>query len=359
MKQGNVLVVGTGTIGEPLIGLLCRLRDKLELGEIIFHKRTPLRDEIAKVNSLISMGAMLATDNDEKKRRKFQEYGHEISYTWDEALEKASVVVDCTPAGNQNKELFYSKLGDKKLFVAQGSEKGFGVPYALGLTDRKVIEADNNFIQVVSCNTHAIARIISAISDNDPRDITSGDFTCIRRANDVSQDAGFTPSTSAGVHGDDKFGTHHARDVNDLYSFPIDLPVFSSALKTNTQYMHTIRFSITLPESVSKEEITGRLVDDEFVCMTHKTSANKIFSFGRDHGFYGRIYSQTVVCEPSLAVSHPTPSTTRIVGVAFTPQDGNSLMSSVAMCLYGVHGKKSLQGQRHLPILKDMMIQDV
>ena len=110
MNKGNILVVGTGTIGEPLIGLLCRLQNKLDLGEIIFHKRTPLADEVAKVESLISMGAKLATDSAPDKQAKFVEYGHKISYTWEEALQKANVVVDCTPAGNANKKLFYSGL---------------------------------------------------------------------------------------------------------------------------------------------------------------------------------------------------------------------------------------------------------
>ncbi len=358
-NNNSVLVVGTGTIGEPLIGLLCRLKKQLGLSEVIFHKRTPLREEIAKVNSLIAMGAKLAVDDNKERIKKFQDFGHEVSYTWSKALEKAKVVVDCTPAGNVNKDSYYLSCAKDKLFVAQGSEKGFGTPYALGLTDQGVIDSKDNFVQVVSCNTHAIARIISAVTDGDPRDITSGDFTCVRRANDVSQDAGFTPSTSAGKHGDERFGTHHARDVNDLFGFPGHLPIFSSALKTNTQYMHAVRFNITLPEAVEKSEILSRLQNDEFVCMTHKTSANKVFSFGRDHGFYGRIYSQTVVCEPSLSVFHPTPSTTKIVGVAFTPQDGNSLMSSVAMCLYGLYGKKALHGKQYIPKLKEMMLQDV
>jgi len=355
-KNKSVLVVGTGTIGEPLIGLLCRLKNKFGIDEVIFHKRTPLVHEIAKVNSLVSMGASLAVDR--ARANEFQTLGHVVSYFWDQALDKADVVIDCTPAGNENKKTFYKNYTNK-LFIAQGSEKGFGVPYALGLTDGNVVKEESGYVQVVSCNTHAIARLISAVSQYDPNSIMSGDFTCIRRANDVSQDIGFSPSTSAGKHSDSKFGTHHARDVNNLFGYPLDLPIFSSALKTNTQYMHAVRFSITLPESINREEILDRFRDDEFVCMTHKTSANKIFSFGRDHGFYGRIYSQTVVCEPSVEAFHPTPSTTKVVGVAFTPQDGNSLMSSVAMCLYGVHGRDALHGADYVPKLKEMMLQSV
>jgi len=351
--QKSVLVVGTGTIGEPLIALLCRLKDKFDVGEVIFHKRTPLEYEKAKVNSLVSMGANLAVDKD--KVEDFKALGHNPKYTWAQALKKSKVVIDCTPAGNENKEKWYSKHKGK-LFIAQGSEKGFGVPYALGLTDKKVIEEEKGYVQVVSCNTHAIARIIEAVSQGKPQSIIDGDFTCIRRANDVSQDKGFSPSTTAGKHTDPVFGTHHARDVSDLFDLAIPLPVFSSALKTNTQYMHSIRFSIELPEALTHDEVLDRFSTDEFVCMTDRMSANSIFSFGRDHGFYGRIYSQVVVCEPSLIVKTSS-GNTKITGVAFTPQDGNSLMTSVAACLYGVHGNKALHGKKFIPELKNMMIQ--
>ena len=49
----NVLVIGTGTIGEPLIGLLADHKIALGLDNVIFFKRTPLSDEKGKVESLI------------------------------------------------------------------------------------------------------------------------------------------------------------------------------------------------------------------------------------------------------------------------------------------------------------------
>jgi glyceraldehyde-3-phosphate dehydrogenase (NAD(P)) len=42
-----VHVVGTGTIGEPLIGLLTDDREAFGIDEVTFHKRTPLIDERA------------------------------------------------------------------------------------------------------------------------------------------------------------------------------------------------------------------------------------------------------------------------------------------------------------------------
>jgi len=47
MKK-NVLVVGTGTIGEPLIGLLADHKEKLGIDKVKFFKRTPLIDEKGK-----------------------------------------------------------------------------------------------------------------------------------------------------------------------------------------------------------------------------------------------------------------------------------------------------------------------
>ena len=62
------------------------------------------------------------------------------------------------------------------------------------------------------------------------------------------------------------------------------------------------------------------------MALTFKNSSNSVFSFGRDHGHYGRILNQTVVAEATLAVVNDHD----IYGWCFTPQDGNSLLSSVA-----------------------------
>jgi hypothetical protein len=58
-----------------------------------------------------------------------------------------------------------------------------------------------------------------------------------------------------------------------------------------------------------------------------------IFSFGRDHGYFGRILSQTVVPIETLAVRNGN----ELVGFCFTPQDGNALLSSVAATLWYLH----------------------
>jgi len=333
----NVLIIGTGTIGEPLIGLLADFRKKLNIGHVIFHKRTPLIDEVAKVNSLIKRGARLAVNED--MIPAFKDLGHNVKYDFQTALKAAHVVIDCTPAGNKHKKEHYTKYPDK-VFIAQGSEKDFGVPYAYGVND-EVLDKKPAFIQVVSCNTHNIASILCSI-DRKINSIVRGDFVCIRRANDISQEGSFIASPKIGRHDSEKFGTHHAQDAYDLFRTKNKfVNIYSSALKVNSQYMHIIRFNMLVYGHISKENLINRFRENKFVALTHKEIANKVFSFGRDHGYYGRIFNQTVISIPSL-ITNCFPGKTQISGFCFTPQDGNSLLSSVAAALYGIYGEDYL-----------------
>ena len=329
-----VHVVGTGTIGEPLIGLLADDAEAFGIDEVTFHKRTPLVDERAKVRDLVRRGAALAVDAD--RQSAFEELGHAPKLEARQAIERASVVIDCTPAGNANKDQMYEGVDGPLGFLAQGSEFGFGKMYARGINDDALVHDDDRFIQVVSCNTHNISVLIKtlAMDEDGASHLNSGRFLCLRRANDISQDDSFIPSPVVGRHDDPLFGTHHARDAHQLFeTLGYDLPVFSSAIKMNTQYMHALHFSLDLEEEMTTAEAIERLAANPLVALTHKRSANQIFSFGRDHGYYGRILSQTVIPFETLAVRNGT----ELVGFCFTPQDGNALLSSVAATLWYLH----------------------
>ena len=158
-----VHVVGTGTIGEPLIGLFADFKKYLGIDEITFHKRTPMTTERAKVNHLLQRGARLAVDPD--KVADFEALGHKVSFETREALERATVVIDCTPAGNENKKL-YEKLSGPRGFLAQGSEFGFGKMYAMGINDEALVPGQDRFLQIVSCNTHNIAALVKTLGED-------------------------------------------------------------------------------------------------------------------------------------------------------------------------------------------------
>lgn len=325
-----VHVVGTGTIGEPLIGLLENFQDAFGIDEITFMKRTPLLEERGKVNDLTRRGAKLAVRED--RRASFEELGHEVTFTDIEAIERATVVIDCTPAGNANKADFYEKATGPIGFLAQGSEYGFGKMYARGVND-EALAAEDKYLHIVSCNTHNMSALIKTLSQDEDgtSHLVDGRFVLLRRSNDISQDGSFVPSPSVGPHGDPRFGTHHARDAHTLFAtMGYDLPIYSSAMKLNTQYMHSLWFSLQLDHEMTVDEAIQRLDENPRIALTHKRSANAVFSFGRDHGFYGRILNQAVVPVESLTVRNGN----ELIGFCFTSQDGNSLLSSLAATLW-------------------------
>jgi glyceraldehyde-3-phosphate dehydrogenase (NAD(P)) len=329
-----VHVVGTGTIGEPLIGLLADHKRDFGIDEVTFHKRSPLITERGKVNDLVRRGAVLVVDED--KRTTFEELGHAPKFETREAIERAKVVIDCTPVGNDNKTEFYESAPYPLGFLAQGSEYGFGKMYARGINDEALVHGEDRFLHIVSCNTHTIAVLVKtlAMDEDGTNHLTDGRFICIRRSNDISQDSGFAPSPTVEKHKDNRFGTHHARDAHELFeTIGYDLNLFSSALKMNSQYMHAMHFSLTLDRDITLDEVQDRLAANKRVAITYKKSTNSVFSFGRDHGYFGRILSQTVVAVDTLTVRNGN----TLVGFCFTPQDGNPLLSSLTATLWYLH----------------------
>jgi len=333
---GNAIVhvIGTGTIGEPLIGWLSAMREQLGIDEVTFHKRTPLITDRSKVQAMMRKGARLCVDDPAAKG--FQDLGMEPSYEAIQAIERAAVVIDCTPSGvgTANKSEYYDKFTSNTLgFIAQGSEFGFGKPYARGINDGALVRGEDQFLQIVSCNTHNISILLQslALSGGGPDNLVEGRFVCMRRSNDVSQDSSFVPSPQVGTHKDARFGTHHARDAWFLYeTLGYDLNLFSTAIKLNTQYMHTIFFDIRVKNETTVEKLLAEIQANDRMAITYKNTSNAVFSFGRDHGHYGRILNVTVVVAPTLAVRGGT----EVVGYCFTPQDGNSLLSSISAAMW-------------------------
>ena len=322
-------VVGTGTLGEPVISLLLNLKDDLEVDEITFHKNRPLLNDRVKIIRLIEKGAKLVVE--EEKMPAFEKLGMQPTYARQEALSQATVVIDCTAEGLglRHKQEWYQQMAETRGFIAQGSEFGFGKMYAHDINDAALVPGKDRFIQVVSCNTHNLAVLIKtmALHEEAPENLVEGRFLCLRRSTDISQEKDFTPAPEVGVHKEATFGTHHAKDAWYLFkTLGYDLNLFSSAAKLNTQYMHSIWFNIRVKKRTTLDEVLEKLQANKTVALTEKTMANTVFSFGRDHGYFGRLLNQTVVSVPTLTVRDGY----EITGFCFTPQDGNSLLSSLA-----------------------------
>jgi len=328
VERKIVHIIGTGTIGEPLIGLLTDYKDQLGIDEVTFHKNTPLVSDRSKVIDLIRRGARLSVD--EELMKDFKKLNMDPDLDTEEAIKRSSVVIDCTPSGigHANKAKYYEKFSDSvRGFLAQGSEDGFGKKYAHGIND-SALKPTDKFLQIVSCNTHNIACVTKTISlHDDPENLVSGKYVCVRRANDISQTGSFIPAPQVGTHPHEYHGSHHAEDAADLFkTMGMELDLFSSAMKVNSQYMHVLWFNLQVKEPITLDQLKEKLHNNPFVAMTTKDMTSTVFSFGRDHGHYGRIMNQTVVVEQSLMVRNDH----EISGFCFTPQDGNSIFSSIS-----------------------------
>jgi glyceraldehyde-3-phosphate dehydrogenase (NAD(P)) len=74
MAQKKIVhIVGTGTIGEPLICILSTFKEQFGIDEVTFHKRTPLLTDRSKVLVSCDKGAKLAVDKD--RWQKFVDMG--------------------------------------------------------------------------------------------------------------------------------------------------------------------------------------------------------------------------------------------------------------------------------------------
>ena len=349
MERKIIHVIGTGTIGEPLIGLLSDYREKLGIDEITFHKKSPLKNDRSKVIDLLNRGARLAVDYG--KENDFKKLGMDPDLEASESIKRASVVIDCTPNGMglENKAKFYNNFSQNvRGFIAQGSEENFGKKYAHGINDQ-ILSPKDKFIQIVSCNTHNIACVTKTIAlDDDPNNLIEGKYVCIRRANDISQTDNFIPSPQVSIHDCSKNGSHHARDAVSLFStLGQNLNLFSSSMKVNSQYMHVLWFNIKLKQPTTLDAVKDKLHANKMVALTRKDLTSTVFSFGRDHGHYGRIMNQTVVVEQSLHVRNEH----EVTGFCFTPQDGNSIFSSISIAewfLYPHSYKDKIQCLSHL-----------
>ena len=365
----NIYILGTGVIGTPLIGLFLRHKNDWGIENVYFHKNTPLIHDANKIKQLINLGGIMVSDA--SKFDDFARLGTPCHLTQEQALEKADVVIDCTPVGNKNKELFYKKYDNgKRLFLAQGSEKGFGIPYARNINE-KAVTSDHNFVQVVSCNTHNIAVLTKAVQQLGY--VSEGDFVCIRRSNDISQNDDITPSIDVNKHGDALYGTHHAQDATNLLQTLVDAgevplyspALFSSSCKINTQYMHSMRFRFRIQapfnSRTGEEKLLNIFKDNKKIALTYETSANKIFSFGREYGYYGRILNQTVVSLPTLSVVQ-IPSLFNglyVSGFCFTPQDSNSLLSSVAATLWHLSDRNWEAAEEKMKITDNYLFPEI
>ena len=296
----NVLVNGIGNIGQTVLAFLIKHKALLEIDTIYAFKNTPKAFDTFSV---------------------WEQQGVKFFFNKDKVpFAAVEFVFDCTASGYsiQNKQ-WYASFPNLKGANAQGTEHQFGNSIMLGLNNN--LMANYKYQHVVSCNTHGILSLLKYYS-KDLENIESADFVVIRRSEDIGNHDRLVSANVVARHRDPVLGTHHAEDANCLLkSMGLHIPLFSSDVTTPSQLMHSVRFYITL----KKEADTGY----PYAGITPIFDSNKIFEMGRRHGFQGRIFNQAIIVNNNV-LNHDT----TVKGWAFIPQEGNTVLTTIAGFLF-------------------------
>lgn len=345
-----VHVIGTGNVGEPLIGLLADHRAAFGIDEVTFSKRSPLGYERAKVESLVRRGAQLCVDAD--VREEFVRLGHSPTYDAREALARARVVIDCTPAAHRQKST-YLGMKEPAGFVAAGGELGFGKLYMNEINDSSLVPGEDRFIQVATGNAHSLAYLLKLFGfDGDISHVRSAKFVCLRRTADFSQEHGHIASPKVQPHDEEQFGTRQAREAALVFrTLGVNLDLRASVVQLPTQLMHTIWFSIEMDRPLSAEQAVERARSSRLLAHTDKLSPSLVFAFARDHGYRGRIFSRIVVPVPTLSCRDSS-----IDGFCFEPQGSSKIISVVAAVIWLLYPN---QVRERLEALAPFIFQEV
>lgn len=309
----KVLVNGIGNIGSTLLHLLHLYKGQLQIETVFALKNAPMPWHEEDLKDIQAMGAIVCTRDSENGYTALEDVLSDIDY-----------IFDCTSNGGgiKNKE-WYESLSNLKGASAQGSEKNFGTSFMTGVNNA-IIE-NEKYAHIVSCNTHSIACLLSTFSGNKLENLKEADFVIVRRSEDLGNHERLVSANVVSRHLDDTLGTHHSIDVVDLFkTIGISPNLSSSDITTPSQLMHGVRFNIGLKESREAEELEKRITQNPLVSSSTKFDSNVIFERGRRIGFQGRIFSHAIIIDNNILIKDD-----RIMGWAFIPQEGNTLLSTV------------------------------
>ncbi|MGB1040732.1 MAG: hypothetical protein ACPGVD_07670 [Flavobacteriales bacterium] len=319
----KVLVNGIGNIGTTLLSLLVDHKKELEIEEVIGLKNSVVSDWNKEEIAILKQKGVRLIEKQKLSENELKEILDSVDYIMD---------ANTNSIGLNNKEL-YAILPNLKGCSAQGSEKGFGIPFMSGINNECI--AKEKFVQIVSCNTHSLSTLLSVFSDSNFANIKEADFVIVRRSEDIGNHQRLVAANVVSRHLNSHIGTHHAIDVKDLFrTINLEVPVQSSDITTPSQLMHSVRFNIKLSSSMNEQSMFELIDKNDLVSTTNKFDSNVIFELGRRYSKYGRLYSHVIINSNNILFDKDE---NRIKGWGFIPQEGNTIISTLHAFLLQVN----------------------
>ena len=240
MAKAKIAVNGYGTIGKRVADAI-RAQDDME---VIGISKTKPNYEAAVAHQL-GYDIYCPAEN----VGAFEKAGIPAAGTIEEMIEKADLVVDCTPGGvgETNKPL-YQKAGVKAIWQGGESHPLTGFSFNAVSNYEKALGLD--LVRVVSCNTTGLCRVITPIDRE--LGVKKVRVTIARRAVD-SNDIKKGP-INAIVLDPVKLPSHHGPDVRSVLPH---INITSAALKipTTLMHLHTVNMEVNTdctPEDIKK-----------------------------------------------------------------------------------------------------------
>ncbi|WP_456328231.1 type II glyceraldehyde-3-phosphate dehydrogenase [Archaeoglobus sp.] len=227
----------------------------------------------------------------------FESAGIKVEGTVEELIEKADIVVDCSPGkvGAQNKPM-YEKAGVKAIF--QGGEKKDVAELSFNALANYEKAVGKNYVRVVSCNTTGLVRVLYLLDTN--FGVEKVRAVMIRRVVDPKEDK---KGLVNGIMPDPvKLPSHHGPDVQTVLPH---IDITTVAFKVPTTLMHVHSLNVQLKEKVSEDDVIDVFEKEPRILLVSKddgfTSTAKIIEWARELRLRYDIF-ENVVWRDSIAV---------------------------------------------------------
>ena len=269
MAKIKVAINGYGTIGKRVADAVA-LQDDMEIIGISKTRPNFEARTAASKNYKIYVP--------DGKADSFSKEGFSVAGTIEEMIEKADIVVDCTPGkiGVSNKAL-YEKAGVKAIWQGGESKDVAPISFNSEANYDQAINAD--YTRVVSCNTTGLCRVIYPLDQK--FGVEKVRVTIVRRGGDPG-DIKSGP-IDALVADPVKLPSHHGPDVKTIMPH---INITSAAIKAPTTFMHLHVLNIKLKESCTADDVKALLAARPRVRMIADgiSSTAEIIELGRDSG---------------------------------------------------------------------------
>ncbi|MCD6383308.1 MAG: type II glyceraldehyde-3-phosphate dehydrogenase [Thermoplasmata archaeon] len=234
----KVAINGYGTIGKRVADAVS-LQDDMEVVGV-----TKTRPTVEALHARERGYPLYAAK--EEAIEGFENAGMKIEGALEDLLQRADVVVDCSPGkvGATYKPL-YEKAGVKAIF--QGGEKHEVAGVSFNAYANYEEAWGRRFVRVVSCNTTALVRSLYPLKKE--VGVEEVQAVMIRRAADP-WDSSKGPINA--IEPSLKLPSHHGPDVQTVIP---DLNIYTVAVKVPTTIMHLHSIIVKLPKEVGEEEI--------------------------------------------------------------------------------------------------------